>query len=69
MLARTPKLSPTMAAIDRAVESLPPFPLCAPMPVLGTANEYRDRPCDTPRPRYMPKGTCHCGYLIGEHRR
>jgi hypothetical protein len=67
--APKPVPSRTMAAIARAVESLPPFPLSAPLPILGTANQYADRPCDTPKPRYMPKGTCRCGFLMGEHQK
>jgi hypothetical protein len=59
--------SGTMALIEKLVEGLPPFPLSAPLPILGTADRYASQPCSNPRPRYMPKGTCHCGFLMGEH--
>lgn len=59
--------SRTMQAIARAVESLPPFPLSAPLPVIGTSDQYADEPCSTPQARYMPRGVCHCGFLMGEH--
>lgn len=58
--------SHTMAAIDREVTKLPPFPLSAPMPEISTGR-YLDKPCSRPQARYMPKGVCWCGYLMGEH--
>jgi len=57
----------TMAVIAAEVAKLPPFPLSAPLPIMGTANQYADRPCSNPKPRYMPKGTCWCGFGMGEH--
>jgi hypothetical protein len=59
--------SKTMQLIDKLVEGLPHFPLGAPLPILGTADQYAARPCSNPKPRYMPKGTCHCGFQLGEH--
>lgn len=65
------KLSPTMAAINRAVEQLPPLPLGAPLPIMGTADQYADAPCSTPqRRRGYPSynRVCMCGYEMSGHR-
>jgi hypothetical protein len=61
------RISPTMALITKLVAGLPPFPLSAPLPLIGTADQYADKPCSTPRARYLPRGVCHCGFLMGEH--
>jgi hypothetical protein len=70
MLARPPKpvSSRTMQAIARAVESLPPFPLGAPLPDMD--GNFHDKPCSSPKARYAvgagPR-LCHCGFAMGEH--
>lgn len=57
------KLSPTMEAINRAVEALPAFPAFPPL--------ADDKPCDAPQrwrgyPSWHP--ICkNCGHLMGEH--
>jgi hypothetical protein len=58
----------TMVLIDKLVADLPPFPLMPPLPDLNTGRYHR-APCATPRARYFPHDTCHCGFGMGEHLR
>jgi hypothetical protein len=70
MLARPPK-NATLAAIDRAVASLPPYPVFGPLPDKITG-QYHAAPCDMPRARFGEAGVgnaCICGFEIGEHKR